>query len=253
MAKLPSAVRVVQSYLAMIPAKAELVSFPANKETWYGRGSNRFSRVVSESEVAVCGELGTARREVFRDPAGLISDFANTKSNPEGVLHFTKKYGALQRREMDYVGEIDDIGDKRLCVPCPRWLNHQKEFRDQWISKGKADEDTATAFANHIHPASSDSPAVKTFVIPGRHGAFQLEARPDELLGALWLALLGFSGRTRKCENPTCVAPYFIASRRDQKYCNEACSRLVANRKWWSEKGTQWRENRLKNERRKTR
>ncbi len=252
MTKSPSAVRVVQSYLAMIPAKAELVSFPANKETWYGRGTNRFSRRVSESEIAVCGELGTARREVFHDSARLISDFANTESDPKGVLQFTKKYGALHRREMDYVGEIDDMGSDRVCVSCPDWIKRQEELREQWARKGKADEETAKTFAKHIHPESSNSPAVKTFVTPGRHGAFQLEVRPDELLGALWLALLGYTGRTRKCENPTCVAPYFIASRRDQKFCNEACSRLVANRKWWANKGAQWRENKLKQEGRKT-
>jgi hypothetical protein len=247
MAKLPSAVRVVQSYLAFIPvAKTlELLSPEIQQERW-GLKSR-------PSDVVVLGKFGTEKRQVFRDPARLITDFANTQSDLDGVLRFTKRYGALHREELDYIPEVDDIGDDRLCVPCSRWLARQKEFRDQWISKGKADKERAKAFAKHIHPMSSDSPAVKTFVIPGRHGAFQLEARPDELLGALWLALLGFSGRTRKCENPTCVAPYFIASRRDQKYCNEACSRLVANRKWWSEKGTQWRENRLKNERRKTR
>jgi hypothetical protein len=235
--KLPSAQKVVQSYLALIPASAELVSFAANEEK---RGF-RFPK----PEVAVLGEMGRAKRQVLLDPARLISDFANTTSDSEGVLRFTKKYGVLHRGEHEYFEEIDDIGD-RFCVLVARWIGQQKSFRDEWTRKGKADDAAALVYAKHINPTSRSGPAVRTYVVPGKSGAVQLEQHPDDLLRALWLALLGLSGRTRRCENPTCSAPYFIASRRDQRYCNEACSRLVANRKWWAAKGAKWRSDRSK-------
>lgn len=52
----------------------------------------------------------------------------------------------------------------------------------------------------------------------------------------------------RLCPNPTCPAPYFIAKRRSQKYCSDACS-LPAQREfkkaWWREHGSDWRKLRL--------
>jgi hypothetical protein len=43
--------------------------------------------------------------------------------------------------------------------------------------------------------------------------------------------------RARKCENPECMAPYFFAKRKGQKYCTEECA-LPAQRKakseWWA-------------------
>jgi hypothetical protein len=239
MANLPSAERVVQSYLAWIPVSADLVSFAANEEK---RGF-RFR----DPQVAVIGKLGLGKvkRQLLLDSARLISDFVNTQDDPEGVLRFTRRYGILQRGEQEYFEEVDDVGDQ-FCVLCADWLDRQKEFRDQWNKKGKADEETALVFAKQINPTSRFGRAVKTYVVPAKNGAFQLELRPDDLLGAVWLALLGFSGRTRKCDNPTCSSPYFIAARRDQKYCTEICSRLVANRTWWAKRGAQWRAKRMK-------
>src|SRR5439155_2108676 len=129
----------------------------------------------------------------------------------------------------------------RFCIHCGQWLASQELFRAEWTRKGSADEELAKALADHIVPKSGAGGAVKAFVRPSKNGGFQLELRPDDLLGALWLAFLGFSNRTRKCQNPTCSAPYFLASRRDQKFCNEQCSRLVANRRWWDQHGAEWR------------
>jgi len=58
------------------------------------------------------------------------------------------------------------------------------------------------------------------------------------------LRALHVADRMRFCPNPGCPAPYFIAARRSQKYCSEACA-LPAQREfkraWWAEHGTQWR------------
>lgn len=51
----------------------------------------------------------------------------------------------------------------------------------------------------------------------------------------------------RHCPNPDCPAPYFIAMRRSQRYCSEACA-LPAQREfkraWWAEHGSEWRKQR---------
>jgi hypothetical protein len=51
-------------------------------------------------------------------------------------------------------------------------------------------------------------------------------------------------GRTLRCHNSECVAPYFFAVRQSQKYCSETCAAPAQRefkRKWWAEHGNQWR------------
>lgn len=48
----------------------------------------------------------------------------------------------------------------------------------------------------------------------------------------------GVADKAKHCQNPGCPAPYFIAEKRWQKYCSEACSGPAtrdAKRRWWQE------------------
>jgi len=70
---------------------------------------------------------------------------------------------------------------------------------------------------------------------------------PEEIADPFVLVLLRalhIADRLRVCPNQQCPAPYFIAKRRSQKYCSEACA-LPAQREfkraWWAEHGAQWR------------
>jgi hypothetical protein len=50
--------------------------------------------------------------------------------------------------------------------------------------------------------------------------------------------------RTKVCPCPGCPAPYFLARRRSQKYCSDACSlpsQREFKRRWWAKNGTNWR------------
>ena len=53
-----------------------------------------------------------------------------------------------------------------------------------------------------------------------------------------------------RCGNPTCPAPYFVARRTDQKYCERGeCTRYAQTQyalKWWGEHGSAWRAKRKK-------
>jgi hypothetical protein len=57
------------------------------------------------------------------------------------------------------------------------------------------------------------------------------------------LRALHVADRMRHCPNAACPAPYFIARRRSQKYCSDACA-LPAQREfkalWWKNYGTEW-------------
>lgn len=73
--------------------------------------------------------------------------------------------------------------------------------------------------------------------------SFKLEAMtPFE--ECLWY-LLDCADRLRCCSGPTCQAPYFIAARRNQKYCVEECAtdrQRQFKRQWWTNHGRAWRK-----------
>jgi len=240
--KLPSAMRATQSYLARKPLTARLLSARAGEELPGGW-------IISKAGNVITGKLGRERVQLFAHPDRVIEDFANT-NRPEDILRFTKRYGVLHRRDAEWLevfpGACEEVEGDSFLVHCGQWLQSQERLRMEWERRGKPDTELAKTLAEQITPKCREGRVVKAFVRPCKRG-FQLELQPDDLLGALWLAFLGFSDRTRKCQNPTCSAPYFLASRRDQKFCNEQCSRLVANRRWWDQNGAKWRRDHKKN------
>jgi len=56
--------------------------------------------------------------------------------------------------------------------------------------------------------------------------------------------------RTKRCKNPSCkVTPYFFAKKKGQEYCSDLCATEAQReykRKWWAERGSQWRRERNK-------
>jgi hypothetical protein len=51
--------------------------------------------------------------------------------------------------------------------------------------------------------------------------------------------LQGIAGKTRFCPNPQCQAPYFIATKKGQKFCSPGCARptlLQSKRNYWKDK-----------------
>jgi hypothetical protein len=66
----------------------------------------------------------------------------------------------------------------------------------------------------------------------------QIRANPKSLTTFLAVACLRNSPNLKICANSDCpFSRYFIASRKDQKYCSAECAepaRLAAKRKWWN-------------------
>jgi hypothetical protein len=56
--------------------------------------------------------------------------------------------------------------------------------------------------------------------------------------------LLNEASRETYCQNPDCLAPYYFAKRRSQRYCSDACAKPAQRefkRQWWAEHGEEWR------------
>jgi hypothetical protein len=67
--------------------------------------------------------------------------------------------------------------------------------------------------------------------------ARQIKARPASLATVLAIGCLYHAPYLRICQNSDCAVRYFIAARKDQKYCSPECAepaKLEAKRKWWN-------------------
>jgi len=86
----------------------------------------------------------------------------------------------------------------------------------------------------------------KVFRYNEEYWAKEAASRVDAFVLVL-LRALHIADRMRYCPNPACPAPYFIAKKRRQKYCSDACA-LPAQREfkraWWDEHGEEWRAKR---------
>jgi hypothetical protein len=73
---------------------------------------------------------------------------------------------------------------------------------------------------------------------------FHLIERPPCRTERLLLCLIDLADYTRRCAASDCPAPYFVASRRSQKYCSRKCakeSQREFKRIWWRNNGKSWR------------
>ena len=170
MAKLPSALKVVQSYLAERPQSAEMHSVNSGDELMLGRR-------VTKPGYAITGVVGGRPLQIFSQPGRVIEDFANTPRSPEGVLHFTQHYGVIQREDATFwVAPVEHVA-QRFMIDCNQWLESQARFCAEWERTVKPNEDLARVLAEQINPKSAFERAVKAYVTPSRQG-FQIELRP---------------------------------------------------------------------------
>jgi len=73
-------------------------------------------------------------------------------------------------------------------------------------------------------------------------------ARPT-VLEALLYHVRRNTRRLLRCANPDCPAPYFLSSKKGQKYCSPECARpaqLESKRRWWSDYRAQLKEGKEK-------
>lgn len=85
------------------------------------------------------------------------------------------------------------------------------------------------------------------FLLPQWKGrTFRLIPNYSSLRSLLFKAILDRSSHFAQCHNPDCLAPYFLAKRRSQKYCERGDCTAYAQRqyalKWWYAKGEKRRQ-----------
>jgi hypothetical protein len=75
------------------------------------------------------------------------------------------------------------------------------------------------------------------------------EAEKWRRVAAAFLRGLTFSNRLCVCGNPECPAPYFVATKKNQRYCSEKCAgwaKREAKKAWWDQHGSERRRSERK-------
>jgi hypothetical protein len=216
----------------------------------------------------VSGELGSERRNLatLREPFHLV--FANWIPEPEAIVEFTRRYGPL-----DWEGELADLPEAAgsgFFFLTDLWRERQTEFRKLWETARTNPTMAALemCFGGHfsvevepgryVLPTNYDGKGgegksiwlgPETLWEPTKRGPVaSIEARTGWQYLYLLLAFEKLES-LRKCENPDCAAPYFIARRRNKVFCSEDCAHLIAARRWWARRGNEWQRERLSKKR----
>ena len=117
---------VRRSYLARRAADARV--------QWLEKGQEVTPWRVSKSGNFIIGQLRSDEFDVFRHSDQILQDFANVQEDPKDILRFTKRYGVVRQRDLDFIEPPDErpIPTGKFFIPCEWWVMDQNRFRDYW-------------------------------------------------------------------------------------------------------------------------
>ena len=207
---------------------------------------DEFARKKQESAYwMISGGLGSDVKDLSRISEPIHRVFANWGATADEIVVFTKRFGIL---DAEYCGREPFIGKKAnsFFFLTGDWQNLHALFCRWWkepFAPGMFEELKAWVEYNDAQPLKP----VPTVVVSKVKRSFATQIVAPDLWRYLVLLFLGEEQQMlRVCRRSDCPAPYFIATRRDQKYCGTDCSQLVATRNWWSKHGKEWRRKRKK-------
>jgi hypothetical protein len=187
-------------------------------------------RVALQGALLAAAGAPASRRDVdylFRWKEPPHVELANLRDDSESALRFTRIYGALSS---DYKGE------QGITIPVIQVLTFRDCLRGAW----SGEYESLSLILDEAKIVTRMSPAGMDLV-------------PADLwtLIRVIFARDFWDKRAKKCENPDCPAPYFLAVRKGQKFCSQKCAVLINVRHFrerearrTAKKGTPLRHNR---------
>ncbi len=117
------------------------------------------------------------------------------------------------------------------------WQAPNSRAREWFLFKLRQDYQHAVKFGDYLKSCQTmqDAPKTRTEFIQRAYMEVESVPAVTPFEAAVYhLQCLG--DRARICPNPECPAPYFIATKKGQKYCSPECaapSQRESKRKWW--------------------
>lgn len=200
--------------------------------------------------------VGSYREDVkpIEEIPQALSRFVNLVAEGAAIGSFTRDYGLLRWGWAH--GAYESLSEvNQFYLPLDQFTQSQAELRGFWRQlscrrrrQGLAQftEWVTPQLASETHVKSVESPEelwkvaqpkLGMQVTVNDKGALETRLVAGDLWQALcWMLLERLATRTnalRVCQNEKCPnEPYFVATRRGQKYCNAGCSKLVADREY---------------------
>lgn len=166
----------------------------------------------------------------------LIEDFVNWGQGPTDIVRFTALYAPLRCPDNQ-----PPPSGREFRFRIDEWRKTQELFQRVWESRTGRPSLTTTI--------GGSLPFSIVFI------GDQLIFLAESLEFFMHLELITApTKRLRKCALPGCATPYFVARHLRQQYCSPSCAgRAQAQwkKKWWDERGPEWRKQRNKQKRRK--
>jgi hypothetical protein len=205
-------------YYSLLPEQAELWKVDAESVRLESEGLFITSRVSKE----YVGKLTPLKGQVDAIKAGRPApikgpfDFAlwkepphvalaNLRDDPASVLRFTRAYGVLSPR---YKGGP-------MSFPLRDVFRARDELRLAWEGRNKMFFWWLESYAGL--PAE----------LRARRSGLEIVVTDFRTLVMLMFAHDFWDERVKKCANPDCPAPYFLAVRKGQKFCSQKCAVLI--------------------------
>lgn len=189
-------------YYRPLPTKVELREAdtvePAVKDrlAWLALGRRGYILDIGKS-APIEGPFNSSR---WKDPPHV--ELANLHDDPAAALRFTRSYGVLA---LDYQGEARTI-------PVGQVLGFRDQLRSAWDGDEKAILDVLDNVKGYlwVRPSGTE------IVLEDLWTLIRVMFARD-----MW------DERVKKCQNPDCPAPFFIAVRKGQKFCTQKCAVLI--------------------------
>jgi hypothetical protein len=226
--------------------------------------------------------MGKELKDIGRLRPPIHSRFANWGSSPREVERFTKLFGVLWGcdSDVDFSFEVSawvkdqkkfrkwwwyQLGPKPALKLSPRGAEIKKleeeARRIQRATMGQppieeaGDQrsyfDDLKGILEYSEPSSGEyrwpipGDPIPSLVLTAINKGINVEIAAPNLWIYMILRLLREKpAMLRICENSTCPNKYFIATRKDQKFCDSRCSQLVASRRWYESRGRDRRRER---------
>ncbi len=178
------------------------------------------------------------RREAER----FLTEIANLRDDPASVRRLEAQLGAFAPWPARWSGEsgLRDLRDKIREV----W-REPNLLRRTWAALALFLQVVIQPLQDETRK-SSDAP--RPDIRPGEdflEVLNRIPVPPPDPLSQVFSYFTESTDRARYCANPDCLAPYFLAKRRTQRYCSDACSKPAQQRfkrEWWAEHGKAWRK-----------
>lgn len=160
-------------------------------------------------------------------------------ASDEEIIWFTRRYGLLTWETDLNAGNKEETFRYDLAS----WRAKQRDLRDAWRKQDASLYTNPPWFAASIGKATGFNPSI---VLEAEYNPPELRPTHCDTYIKLLLQRDISEGYAKICQRPDCPHPYFIATKKDAKYCSHPCA-VAVNVKNFRQRQKQ----RKKNKRRK--